>query len=299
MKCYLYLVILLIILLISCSSDGLLSYLPQNGEIEFWGRSGESLLFDSSNLYDLINGAADVYLEYGFENVINQEYIKNDTLSIIVSIYKMINSESALGIFSFNRRPEFNHINIGDIGYETEYNISFYKGSFYVTVESFFLNNEIINARREFAENIENKIKEKGETPDILKILPEEHGTANSEKYIKGIISLNNIFFISDENILDIGNSGTGAYKEYSISGRNAKLIIVKYDENQSSIFYNLTNYFKESDNYINYSEEQGIDIWQRRNGNYLLLKNIRNFIIIAFDIQEINDGIYIINSVE
>ena len=301
MKNYLFSLTLLIIIFLSfsCSSDGLLRYIPENGEIEFWERSGESLLFDSSNLFDLIDGAAEVYLEYDFENVINQEYIKNDTLSIVVNIYKMKNPESAYGIFSFSRRPEFNGIRIGDSGCETEYNISFCKGTFYVVVESFLQNDEIKKARRKFAENITNKIKEKGKIPGIFKSLPEEHCIANSEKYIKGIISLNNIFFISDENILDIGNSGIGAYKEYSVFGRNVKLIIVKYDKNQDKVFYDLFNYFKESDDYINYSEEQKVNIWQKKNGRYVLLKKVENFIIIAFDVQEEKDGIYIANAVE
>ena len=302
MKNYLFLLILLIIIIplsFSCSSDGLLRYIPENGEIELWESSGESLLFDSSNLFDLIDGAAEVYLEYGFENVVNQEYIKYDTLSIVVNIFKMKSPESAYGIFSFSRRPEFNGIRIGDSGCETEFNISFCKGAFYVVVESFLQNNEIKDARRKFAENIENKIKEKGEIPGIFNTLPEEYGIANSEKYINGIISLNNIFFISDENILDIGISGVGAYKEYSVFGRNVKLIIVKYDKNQKNVFYDLINYFKESDDYINYSEEQEVNIWQKKNGRYVLLKNIENFIIIAFDVQEKKDGIYITNAVE
>ena len=301
MKNYLFSLTFLIIIFLSfsCSSDGLLRYIPENGEIELWERSGESLLFDSSNLFDLIDGAAEVYLEYGFENVINQEYIKNDTLSIVVNIYKMKNPESAYGIFSFSRRPEFNSIRIGTSGCETEFNISFCKGAFYVVVESFLQNNEVKDERRKFAENIENKIKEKGEIPDIFKTLPEEYGIANSEKYINGIISLNNIFFISDENIFDIGNSGIGAYKEYSVFGRNVKLIIVKYDKNQKNVFYDLINYFKESDDYINYSEEQEVNIWQKENGRYVLLKRVENFIIIAFDVQEKKDGIYIANAVE
>ena len=301
MRNYLFLLTFIIIipLSFSCSSDGLLRYIPENGEIELWESSGEPLLFDSSSLFDLIDGAAEVYLEYGFENVVNQEYIKYDTLSIVVNLFKMKNPESAYGIFSFSRRPEFNGIRIGDSGYETEFNVSFCKGAFYVVVESFLQNNEIKDARRKFAENIENKIKEKGEIPGIFKSLPEEYAIANSEKYINGIISLNNIFFISDENILDIGISGVGAYKEYSVFVRNVKLIIVKYDKNQKNVFYDLINYFKESDDYINYSEEQEVNIWQKKNGRYVLLKNIENFIIIAFDVQEKKDGIYITNAVE
>ncbi|NVM04396.1 MAG: hypothetical protein HWN67_18880 [Candidatus Helarchaeota archaeon] len=273
-------------------------YVPESGEIEFWERSSKPLLFDSSNLFDLIDGSADVYLEYGFENAVNQEYIKDDTLSIVINIFKMKSSESAYGIFSFGRRPGLNIIRIGDMGYETEFNISFCKGSFYVVVESFLQNNEVKDARREFAENISRKIKEKGEIPSIFKILPEEKSVANSEKYINGIISLNNIFFISDENILDIGNSCVGAYKEYSVFGRNVKLIIVKYNENQKKAFYDLINYFKKSDGYINYSEKQKVNIWQKKNGKYVLLKRVKNFIIIAFDVHEKRDGMYIINAV-
>ena len=82
---------LIIIPFLIFSRKELLNYIPKNQEIAHWERKDKPNLFDSSTLYNLIDGAAEVYLEYGFEYAINQEYVKNDTSSIVVNIFKMKN----------------------------------------------------------------------------------------------------------------------------------------------------------------------------------------------------------------
>jgi len=166
-----------------------------------------------------------------------------------------------------------------------------------VEVESFMDTDEIRNARRVFAGYIANKIEEKESIPDIFKNLPEANSVSGSEKFINGIISLNNIFFISDENILDIGNSGVGAYREYNISGRNMKLILIEYKKNPDEIFHNVVNFFNNNDNYINYSKKQDINIWQKKGRGYVLLKKVNNNIICVFNVQNKDDGINIISN--
>jgi len=79
-----------------------------------WERMGNPLLFSSEELFKLINGAAEVYYEYGFEKALNQEYIKDDTLSIIVNIFKMKNPEAGYGIFSFGRQKDYEITGIGE-----------------------------------------------------------------------------------------------------------------------------------------------------------------------------------------
>jgi hypothetical protein len=298
MKIHIFLSLILIIIPLSFiySADELQKYIPKNGEIKYWNRSGLPLLFDSKNLFDLIDGAADVYLEYGFNEAINQEYVKDDTLSIVITIFKMKNSISAFGIFSFTRRSDSDVLNIGGNGYETEYNVSFYKGSFYVVVESFFQDENIKNVRREFAKNIAQKIKENSELPSIFKSIPNVNGVSYSEKYINGIIALNNLFFVSDENVFDIGNCGIGAYKEYSISGRNARLLIFQYNNNIDKIFNSVIEHFNSNYGSSDFLKEYFVNFWRKKDGKFVFLKRTKNFIIVVFDVQENIDGISILN---
>ena len=207
----------------------------------------------------------------------------------------MKSSESAFGIFSFSRNKNFEAVGIGEYGCESEYSISFCKGSFYVVVESFFSDSDIRNARKEFARYIENNIEEKGGIPEIFNNFRDKNSISNTEKYINGIISLNNILFISDENILDIGISGIGAYREYTISERSVRVILVKYNKNPERIFNNTISFFQKNNDYIDYSREQDIRIW-KKNGKYFLLKKVNNYIICVFDVQKVKDGVNIIS---
>ncbi|MCF8227871.1 MAG: hypothetical protein K9G58_11625 [Bacteroidales bacterium] len=55
--------------------------------------------FDGSSLWGYMNGGADIYLEYGFEILRVQEFIKDDE-TIKMELYKMGDPLSAFGIYS-------------------------------------------------------------------------------------------------------------------------------------------------------------------------------------------------------
>ena len=73
--------------------------------MDSWEPYDELMRYGADNLYDFINGGAEVYVEYGFAQVITQEYVKGDD-SIIFTIYEMGSPEAAFGIFSYNRTPQ-------------------------------------------------------------------------------------------------------------------------------------------------------------------------------------------------
>lgn len=61
-----------------------------------------SKYYKGESLWGLINGGADVYLEYGFDKLLFQE-VKWKNKSFHVEIYKMKSPESAFGIYSISK----------------------------------------------------------------------------------------------------------------------------------------------------------------------------------------------------
>jgi hypothetical protein len=65
------------------------------------GKIEREEIFDNSSLWGFIDGGADVYLEYGFDKLLFQE-VKWKGESFRVEFYKMVDEESAFGMFSIS-----------------------------------------------------------------------------------------------------------------------------------------------------------------------------------------------------
>ncbi len=67
----------------------------------FWSASDSLGIFRGKKLYDLIDGGADIYLEYGFVRAGSRHYGAPDGGEISLEIHEMRDTLAAWGIFSF------------------------------------------------------------------------------------------------------------------------------------------------------------------------------------------------------
>ncbi len=72
--------------------------LISDNEIEDWKKQGASDLYRGEDLFHYINGGAEIYHEYGFEQVLVQDYANLNGKSISLEIFEMTTPESAFGI---------------------------------------------------------------------------------------------------------------------------------------------------------------------------------------------------------
>ncbi len=93
--------------------------LPSNTEISPWSKNGSANIYKENRLFEYINGGAEIFFEYGFSQLITQEYIYDDE-SLMVDIYEMNDAAAAFGIYSINRDYKLPAINIGDDGTQSE-----------------------------------------------------------------------------------------------------------------------------------------------------------------------------------
>jgi hypothetical protein len=70
-----------------------------------WRLDGRVQSYDSSNLYEKINGAAELYLAFGFERLDYLTLVKNEH-SITLELYDQGRFRNSLGLFAGQRRPE-------------------------------------------------------------------------------------------------------------------------------------------------------------------------------------------------
>ena len=85
--------------------------------IGVWTRTDSARIIDSSNIFDYMNGAGELYLAYGFDHLEVYEYTANQQENILVEVYVMNTSDDALDSYHrigavnrsrSNRHPHFN-----------------------------------------------------------------------------------------------------------------------------------------------------------------------------------------------
>jgi hypothetical protein len=141
-------------------------------------------VFTADNLWDFINGAADTYLSYGFEDLHVAEYAKGKNI-IKLEIYKHKDDIQAFGIYSSERSPTFRYINIGAQGYKVDGSLNFLKGKYYVKIRTYSKSEKVIQTLETLALKVSDMLQGGSEMPLALKEFPEMGKKKNEETYIK------------------------------------------------------------------------------------------------------------------
>lgn len=255
--------------------------------IDGWKKLGDDRTFDNETLYSYIDGAAELYISFGFSKVFNRNYSYSGDKEIIVDIFYMNTPPDAFGAFSFS---------IGKIGNEfgtqsqtASGAIVFWKDNYYVSITCNPETEESKKVSLKLARLIDDSIKEKGEFPEVLKYLPAENLDEQSIRYFRHYVWLNSHIFISNDNILNINPNTHAVLAKY---GDKEKLILllVKYTNASEA----LTAKEKFVDNY-----NKALKLRQAaktKNGKYCAVDIKENFLVAAFNGSNAKSVLNLIN---
>jgi hypothetical protein len=136
------------------------------------------------NLWDYINGAADVYLSYGFVDLHVAEYKKGKNV-IKMEIYRQSDPTMAFGIYSTERSPSFQFMNLGSQGYITKDGaINFFKANYYVKIRTYSKNENTLKSAESLASIVADMLTDDSKMPSALSLFPETGKKINEETYI-------------------------------------------------------------------------------------------------------------------
>lgn len=152
-------------------------------ELQGWKLTEENEIYDSNNLWDIIDGAADLFLEYSFLDLHVVHYLSEDSIEVKVELYRHNNSLNAFGIYSQERNPEYHFIRAGAQGYIEDNVLNFLDGVFYVKLSTYENGERGREALLFIAEKLDEFLKQENSFPHILSCLPDESKQINTEKY--------------------------------------------------------------------------------------------------------------------
>ena len=166
-------------------------------ELEGYKKQTNYPVFTPDNLWDFINGAADTYLAYAFEDLQVAEYKKGKNV-IKLEVYRHKNNTMAFGIYSTERSPSFGFMKLGAQGYSADGSINFYKGNYYVKIRTYSTKEKTLEAAQSLAQRVADMLPGETAMPAIITQFPAEGKKQNDETYINesvlGHKFLNNAF---------------------------------------------------------------------------------------------------------
>jgi len=212
--------------------------LPDSSVSGKWQLKGDHS-YTPDDLYNYINGAADLFLSYGFVELAGgtYRYGSDNQGTVIVDIYDMEKKLNAFGIFQSKRDPEVKLLDIGAGAIGSEKYVFFYKDRFYVEIQSFVPSEKGSSAALKMAREVESKIEGEASPPAELTYLPQVDQVSGSMLYITG-------------GILGHGFLDRGLLCDYRISDEAVKAFIAFFPSPDQA--------FKALNQYKNYIVKSG-----------------------------------------
>jgi hypothetical protein len=153
-------------------------------DIEGFTRSNDIVSYNPGNLFEFMDGAADLYLIYDFSGLNLQQYKDKDGNTITIEIYNQKTVNNSFGIYSQERPFECEYLDIGAQATYMEGYLNFYQGKYYVKIGGFNLGKMDREYLTSTGKKVSGLLKEETTPPAMLTVFPEKAKVKNREEYI-------------------------------------------------------------------------------------------------------------------
>jgi hypothetical protein len=112
--------------------------LPVSELLPGWALEGPIKKYTGEDLFEYINGEAELYLQFGFKILTSGLYLKedHDKQGIAADVYELGSDLEAFGIYANYRKPEAEPVRVGSEGFVNPSQLMFYQGRFFVQLSA-------------------------------------------------------------------------------------------------------------------------------------------------------------------
>jgi hypothetical protein len=200
-----------------------------------WVSSGDRQVFDAESLYELVNGQADAFFAYAFEQVGVENYV-NGGGTLRLEVWQLATPADAYGLFSSYRSGapiSIGHEGDGDPGRR----LDFWQDRFFVRVfaPQLIPDEEL----RVFAEVVADALPASQSTqysagggrPVLVERLPRDGLLERSDIFFHQEVSIQNYVWLGGQNLLGLSAETDGLLARYETEAGMAYLLLVQYPE--------------------------------------------------------------------
>jgi hypothetical protein len=160
--------------------------LPVSGFAPGWVLKGPIKTYAAEDLFEYINGEAELYLQYGFKDLTSGFYRKekDEEQGISADVYRMASPLEAFGMYANFRRPEAEKVEVGAEGFISPSQLMFYQGIFFVQLNASGTPSQDRKTFLGLAEKISGNLPPSSGSPPELDLLNIPALISKTEKYI-------------------------------------------------------------------------------------------------------------------
>ncbi len=154
--------------------------------IDGWEKPEEVDVYTPETLWDIINGAADVFMAYDFQELYWGEYLNSsdDGIYIVMEIYRQGCPVNAYGVYSQERPGTPELIDVGVQGYTAPGVLHYFVADVYVKIRSHDRSEATAEAMEKLARHVSSEMDPNPRFPAIVNKLPEEGKVEFSDQFI-------------------------------------------------------------------------------------------------------------------
>ena len=202
--------------------------LPPDDVVAGWQRDGQVTTYDRDTLYDFMDGAADLYFTYGFEQLAVAHYAHPEAGSLQVEVYRVATDADAYGLYTYN-----SHGQPVAIGVEGELDsgnrLAFWQGRTFVQVIA--REQAPDDVLRAMATAAASALPPGSQRPSLVNHLPQGGLRSGSVRFFREKMALDNLLWLGAEDVLGLGADVEGIIARYDLAGRPVDLLLVAYPD--------------------------------------------------------------------
>ena len=141
-------------------------------------------IYNADTLFQIIDGAAEVFLQYGFVRMDMARYAGPGGVEVRLELYEHSSIANAFGMYSQESDPGQHFLKLGTEGYAGEGYLNFFTGRYYVKVMTDQSGPAAAAALEKIARAAHAKLGQKDEWPAALALLPIAGRQPHTEQFI-------------------------------------------------------------------------------------------------------------------
>ena len=216
------------IVLLGCGARAisLPAVFPDADAVPAWTPDAEVQIFDRETIYHLVDGQADVFFAYGFQQVAVQRYENAEGIALDTYVWQLATPYDAYGLFTTDAGGV--PVDVGSEGdLEPGRRLVFWQDRYtgWVRARPGLDDAELLR----FARLLCEALPAGGERPALMDRLPDEGMVERSAVFFHEEISIQDRLWLGGENLLALSPETDCALAQYEIGGRTAQLLLVRY----------------------------------------------------------------------
>jgi hypothetical protein len=153
-------------------------------EIKGWKLQADKMVYTAENLWEVIDGAAELYLAYNFQDLHQAIYSAENDREVKVELYRHDTPVNTYGIYTAERMPDYTFIETGMQGYTSQDILNFFTGYYYVKISSYGRNNVDEGTLKAIAGEVSLSLNQSGSWPGEIQLFPAEGKLYMSDGYV-------------------------------------------------------------------------------------------------------------------